>query len=963
MALINIQVHLIFNKIKGVKDSIISVLNNSTENNSQLKKEFQKIEIPEEDREKFIGKIELPKRIIERTLSKEAKLNVNSWNYLHENFKLNEEVVSDFSKIVLLGNPGIGKSIELKKIALECWNNKNDSYVPIFKNLRNFTTQDKIEDFLRIDLDSYKRVFFLFDGIDEISDVQNFLDFLNYKNKQESSKTTDFYFKILISCRTNVFRKEIYNLSDFNLFFLNNLLIEDSVSYVKEETGYTINSVKDISSNLISFLKNPNALKIVCNYIKVKNELPKNTSELWQIYIDERLKGDSKYKFIKKKIKSPLIKKYSKKIAFINELTNTTIVSENNLGNIFEDISNFDDFIKNPLIDREVENDNWFFEHKEVQEYFASKLILDSYNINIIELIKIKGINKTKSVLFNTITFLINLMDKKSDKYRELIDWLVEYEPEILFRADSDRVDEKIRVLVFKKFFIEKCINTTLWLSTSKYVEVEQIAKFADCDDNLFFLIDTIKDTNIHFRSRISAISILSYFRLSKIHKTQVKEVFYELLKNDEVSKDEKSSIIDFFCNNIDFKYNEIIISEIITIFNKETNNNINSSLLHLLGNSNNIDKYSNYILEEYLRANNYKTRKDDLDRVHRGNSGKSINLILALKSSSHFLKVLRYYFDNFSNHHFEDSYKNEFINRIIYFCNLDENYIIRMLEIITYDKSFYHEKLLCLIIKKIKKENEVVLYFFKNKPLKEIGSFISDLINETNLEEVVLLIGNRNEDVKEIQYLRNSIAYSNNRALAVKFESLMKKQGVVFTDHVFTVLEAAEYNENFIEKRGNYFTSFFYKEKINEGITEFFSENNFNQLNINEFYLYKKDFRKRNNFSDVHGLYDAPMDLIRMILSNKIGSLTSKQINDLLKDEFLIFRKIKDNITIFKSNNWKYVLTNLELDKIRNWCEIEISLLDFKNIIKLNSRNSFSQQNDGYERIQLILFFKKNLS
>ena len=967
------------NNIKGITGSNIFISNNSSiEDMENLSAKNQKSSLTKVDKQTLIGKIDLPESLIERTFSKEINQINDYWDYRNKKFRLDNNVLTDFSRIILLGNPGIGKSIELKRTAFECWENQNDNYIPIFKNLRNFTNQDKLETILNGDWEKYNKVFFIFDGIDEIPDAQDFLSKLqtfldnldskfksknesiknNKKNKEEKSlDNPHFSFKILISCRTNVFSKEIITLSNFDVFFLNNLNIEQGVSFVKKETGFNIRSTNDISSNLKSFLTNPNSLNILCKYIKTTNKLPENTSELWRIYIEHRLKNDSIFKFLKKKIKKPLIRRYSEKLAFVNELTNSTIVSEINLEKIFNNISDFEDFIKSPLIDKDLEEDNWFFEHKEIQEYFAAQSLIHNYNNNLVDEIKLKDFNKTKPTLFNTITFLINLLDKTTNNYKNLINWLIEYEPEMLFRADSDRIDEKIRIKVFQKFFTEKCINTTLWLTTIKDIDIEKTAKFADCDDNFRFLIDKIKDNKVHFRPKISAIEILAYFRFSEIKKNVLKDCFYKLLEGNHISKSEKASIINFFSKNIDCRYDESIISDIIEIFHLETHNHINSSLLSLVNNSNNIDKYSDYIIEEYLRANEYKKRLDDTDNVVRGNSYNSINLVFKLNSFDKFMIVLKYYFENHSNYHFENTSQEKLIERIIYFGNLKNENIKKILELIKTDIIYYsHEKVLDQVINKTRKNDTVLFYLLENKDLKNIVSFCAKLVTKSNLSEAASVILSKFEDEKEIQYFRNSIS---NIDLAIEFESLMKKEGIVFTNNLLTKVENDYNNERLIQKRKNYFIDFFNKEKLKKGIETFFKINDFNELDYKEFNKYKSNLRKKNNYH-FHSFFDSSMSMISSVLYKTYNSLSCQEVIDYLKDDYLIFKKIKENITKFKSNNWEYSIEDPDIEKIKNWCVYEISNIDYDKIIILNNRYSYSIENYNLEKINLITFFQK---
>jgi hypothetical protein len=77
----------------------------------------------------------------------------------------------------------------------------------------------------------------------------------------------------------------------------------------------------------------------------------------------------------------------------------------------------FEDFLKkNPLINKLVNEEEYFFEHRNIQEYFAA--LASNLSFSTIEEFVIvicgKGINKTHPSLFNTrSTFLINIIDSQ----------------------------------------------------------------------------------------------------------------------------------------------------------------------------------------------------------------------------------------------------------------------------------------------------------------------------------------------------------------------------------------------------------------------------------------------------------------------------------------------------------------------------------------------------------------------
>lgn len=127
-------------------------------------------------------------------------------------------------KVVILGEPGIGKSTLLKKIFIDvCKKNYFSEFLPVYISLSNVAIKD-INFINRYMLQKYKefedvleyyvkvgRTFFLLDGLDEIDyleqqQVSNVIDHLAAKGN-----------KFFVTCRTTVFQRGLFS-SDFKIF-------------------------------------------------------------------------------------------------------------------------------------------------------------------------------------------------------------------------------------------------------------------------------------------------------------------------------------------------------------------------------------------------------------------------------------------------------------------------------------------------------------------------------------------------------------------------------------------------------------------------------------------------------------------------------------------------------------------------------------------------------------------------
>ena len=102
-------------------------------------------------------------------------------------------------KIVLLGNPGIGKTTELLLLFEKLWELKDvELNFPFFINLKNFRLSTEFEDLILFEeWKELPSITFILDGLDEISNINDFISELEIFLKKYEDKKIN----VVISCR------------------------------------------------------------------------------------------------------------------------------------------------------------------------------------------------------------------------------------------------------------------------------------------------------------------------------------------------------------------------------------------------------------------------------------------------------------------------------------------------------------------------------------------------------------------------------------------------------------------------------------------------------------------------------------------------------------------------------------------------------------------------------------------
>ena len=124
-------------------------------------------------------------------------------------------------KIVLLGNPGIGKTTELLLLFEKLWELKDvELNFPFFINLKNFRLSTEFEDLILFEeWKELPSITFILDGLDEISNINDFISELEIFLKKYEDKKIN----VVISCRTNIYEKYIVKIFGFKYFYLDSL--------------------------------------------------------------------------------------------------------------------------------------------------------------------------------------------------------------------------------------------------------------------------------------------------------------------------------------------------------------------------------------------------------------------------------------------------------------------------------------------------------------------------------------------------------------------------------------------------------------------------------------------------------------------------------------------------------------------------------------------------------------------
>lgn len=881
------------------------------------------------------------------------------FSFEEKNFNI-YEIINKNTGIAIIGNPGSGKSTEILNLAYSLWKDHSNELIPVFRKMNNFTSSDSINDYLNFDLISeFSNLIFILDGIDEIVDVNDFISKLQTFKREHNLRNRNY--KYLISCRSNIFNDFSSQLNGLETYKLSELKLNQSQKLLESltQSNFDLEDLYLYSQNNI-FLKNPYQLKIVANYYNNQGYLETNTAKLWDTYVTDRIENDKSDKFQKKTVSIPILKKNLKKTALTHELMQKSSFDEESVLKIIDsNHKELADFIHSSLIEFNPARRAYFFEHKNIQEYFSAK-VLEGLPFDLTKkIICISGTNSIHPSYTNTVTFLLNLTPLDNSNYREFIEWITSHNPELLFKADSDRISE-LKEPVFQNFFYRTCAETTIWIGQISNINISDIAQFADHLKNYEYLLKYVIDPSAHFRVRISALEIIREFK--HLNREELLVNFFNILESETESLNIKSEVIRSICTIGYQKTDKTIIPQIIKLFDTETDNSINSRILGLIDESDQIDQSIDYLLKEFDYAFKIKLRKIE-ENILLGNDWKLKVILLKLENPKNFILLASKLLLN-NQRDFSENYPERLIDRIKELMAHSPEIIIELISRIINDSGdnslFDRKNFLSKMVIQLELQEKVFQNIFKKETFQDLKWFLSEISTEETIQYFIqnwktILQG----DTTQLENFRNILNYDHHYSLSGKLQDALLQQNVELKSLLPTREEAKEKQKTEQEEAQNEFDELFDPTLAIKSISDFFKETHSKRLTKVEVYELERIFY--NNHDNSFKRLPKALQLLQY-LARKDDLLTVETITSRINNlrDYIFFIDSEISHIISDRNYLKVKINEPQRIIFQDWLKELSESLNFKNLIEHTSSTSYRLPNIDsklqYDIHQLII-------
>lgn len=926
--------------------SLLTLFEHRFEQLSGLK---SKTDLKEEDRELFIGSIKSKSTYVSRSIQQDFDSMEETYVYhVEEKERLNlTDSLKIEKRILLTGNAGLGKTSELKQLAISLWDSSNTKYIPVYRNLRDFTSNSTLERYLALRaMNEYANIIFILDGVDEIADKQHFISELNNLTSELHES-----FRIVISCRTSIAKGIRKDINDFQSYSLLGLEYLQSINLLRMMIGEGVEFSKDELIEFYSlrnFLSVPSQLELVANEYKSSGVIQRNLVKLWEKQISTVLRYDHKKKFVKFGFDRIQFRRDASLVSIVNELCQKTIIYDDDLCDLVNDGKKYENFIIGGLVDSDTNQDFWFFEHRNIQEFFFAEALSKLDYESIIQLISIPKTSHLTPSLHNVASFLLNF-EIETDRYSKLCLWLIENSIETFIISDSLYIPDQVRVDIFQGFFNKHCVESTLWIQTGTALNDSIMATFGNCRENFDFLIDHAKNEDAHHRVRKSALSLLS---VMSVFDSRVLLQAYRKILNTQIDdiNNIRVSVIESIESLGLYKDDQNLISELIELYRGDSSADVNSCILRMIKETVTPDKYFDFVYQEYKYWLKIEKREKQ-DNTLRF-SGFTFNEIeLKFEEPKHFILFISLYYKR--KYDKDELQFQKILERVKYFSNYNpnfiENYIDEIIDIHAEEKFPHNEKAHQEIFKACGKQFEAFVYILEKVEFAYSKWILAIIADAICIDYVISLARKSKLDSSHYEGFRNILNSYGKYELAKKWESELIILGVNFKDELRSDEDFQANQRKGIERELNEFGLLINREKIKRSISDLLREKGLPSCNKTQVREWEKEFYQNREFH----FQNPPIEyLVLQRLTRNISPLSVVEIDSLLDDDWMILTLLKTKHDSFKGHYSKESFPK-EMEK-----EIEDFIVQFATNLELDSieidvsdSNSFSFSNSRSQK------------
>lgn len=455
------------------------------------------------------------------------------------------DLVKKNNRIVILGDAGVGKTTELKRIAHHFSSKSGSPFYPFMVTLNTYVNES-IDDLLPSNWTKIpdNQLLIILDGLDEIES----------KNKNDAIRRIESFSDnhpdshIIVSSRTNFYNPEgeesVGTLRGFSSYILLELDNADVQGYIEEKLGTCAENFNEIiyENRLQDLLKIPFYLVRLVDLYRKNNTLPKSKAEIYEQLLKARIQLDREhFRTTVNLQKTSMIIETLERVALGMETLGRNYITDDEFRKLvpeesLRELLSYCTTWTNNGIDIPI----WHFEHNNFQEYLAARILSRLPFETVHDFVSFPPAHrKIIPSWANTLSFLFSIVDKNHPLYNDLFKWIKEIESELIVKFEPDKVEESIRFQIFKNVF-DYYKERSIWINPEKF-DYDELSRFGQSEETIKFLLTEIENA-AHHTVLGNAISLLGNLMIPHSYKQRATDLLVGCVLNsesgDQVQKD-----------------------------------------------------------------------------------------------------------------------------------------------------------------------------------------------------------------------------------------------------------------------------------------------------------------------------------------------------------------------------------------------------------------------------------------
>lgn len=494
--------------------------------------------------------------------------------------------------VVLLGEAGCGKSIELAQLAGMVFEKKSD-YLPLLYKLDAYTVETVTQIVQKIyGKTDDQKLFLIFDGYDEIEE----------KNRNTFSRAIIDYSRIypdniiVISSRNNFYKYPDSDgkgstFDEFKEYELCELTRENIAEYLVSRGINSDNFFDEIRRKKLSGMEmNPFFLVILADLFKDSESLPNRTAVMKES-IEKRLKKDSS-KYVNTESLdncSEKIKDGLKKIAFAMQCMHLTKLTDSDYQRLIDEDQR--NIIRYTGFFKKNETNNWQFEHNNFREYLAAEFLSELEPQKMMEIVASRKNDEIiiKESFTNTLSFYASMQETD-----EFLLWLQSIDASLVIKFEPSRLTCENRFNVFVSE-MKRLNENMLPLWTCRF-SAEELALFGMSKETCRFLLDRLTESENDIEI-INVLDVIGYYSNLFGFENELKTLLLDMAQNNMYIDGIRERAIDDITK---LKMWDDDVTDSLLALSESVSDSIIASIMIYLYKSVQGEKYIDFVLEKY---------------------------------------------------------------------------------------------------------------------------------------------------------------------------------------------------------------------------------------------------------------------------------------------------------------------------------------------------------------------------